>query len=90
MTEKVSLSPAVQDPLHMSAGGLCPSCPGLSWAKVWGWGGGVGGAYGLLALKTLGGRKLLGKSQLPRGSEAVCVHVSVCPLLCVGVPMTYM
>ena len=31
------------------------------------------------ALKTLGGRKLLGRSQLPRRSEGVCVHVSVCP-----------
>lgn len=45
MTEKVSLRPAEQDPLHLSAGGLCSSCPGLSWKQVWGVGWGESMAY---------------------------------------------
>ena len=40
---------------------------------------GVSGVNDSHALKTLGGRKLLGRSQFPRRSEAVCVHMSVSP-----------
>lgn len=52
-------------------------CAQLPWAQLEE--GVYGEVYDSYTLKTLGGRKLLGKSQLPRGSGAVCVHVSVCP-----------
>lgn len=51
--DKVSSRLAVQGPLPLSPGRLCPCCPELSW-EVWG-----RELTDPHALKTLGGRKLL-------------------------------